>query len=110
MRGGGGQRQLKGQVPLGFAVLKAGTGRDGDEVAAELVAMVRDQIGPVAKLPRGPGGGGPAQDPVGQDVARHDQQDGQRRAVESARHDRGRGRDRRLRRAPDRDGPPPAPA
>jgi propionyl-CoA synthetase len=39
---------LKGQVPLGFAVLKAGAGRDGDEVAAELVLMVRDQIGPVA--------------------------------------------------------------
>ncbi len=39
---------LKGQVPLGFAVLKAGAGRDGDEVAAELVSMVRDQIGPVA--------------------------------------------------------------
>ncbi len=41
---------LKGQVPIGFAVLKAGTGRDGDEVAAELVAMVRDQIGPVASF------------------------------------------------------------
>ena len=41
---------LKGQVPIGFAVLKAGTGRDGAEVAAELVAMVRDQIGPVASF------------------------------------------------------------
>ncbi len=41
---------IKGQVPIGFAVLKAGTGRDGDEVAVELVAMVRDQIGPIASF------------------------------------------------------------
>lgn len=37
---------LKGQVPRGFVVLKAGADPDG--VAAELVAAVRDQIGPVA--------------------------------------------------------------
>ena len=41
---------LKGQVPIGFAVLKAGAGRDAGEVAVELVAMVRDQIGPVASF------------------------------------------------------------
>jgi propionyl-CoA synthetase len=39
---------LKGQVPLGFVVLKAGADRDASEVQAELVRMVRDQIGPVA--------------------------------------------------------------
>jgi propionyl-CoA synthetase len=37
---------LKGQVPRGFVVLKAGADPEG--VAAELVAAVRDQIGPVA--------------------------------------------------------------
>jgi propionyl-CoA synthetase len=37
---------LKGQVPVGFVVLKAGA--DAPELAAELVRMVRDQIGPVA--------------------------------------------------------------
>jgi propionyl-CoA synthetase len=39
---------LKGQVPLGFVVLKAGADRDASEVQAELMRMVRDQIGPVA--------------------------------------------------------------
>ncbi|PUB32259.1 propionyl-CoA synthetase [Promicromonospora sp. AC04] len=37
---------LKGQVPRGLVVLKAGADPEG--VAAELVAAVRDQIGPVA--------------------------------------------------------------
>jgi propionyl-CoA synthetase len=39
---------LKGQVPIGLAVLKAGVERDRTEIAAELVIRVRDQIGPVA--------------------------------------------------------------
>ncbi len=39
---------LKGQVPLGLVVLKAGAGRDAAEVARELVALVRARIGPVA--------------------------------------------------------------
>jgi len=39
---------LKGQVPLGLVVLKAGANRDTAEVARELVALVRDRIGPVA--------------------------------------------------------------
>ncbi len=39
---------LKGQVPLGLVVLKAGVDRGEDEIAAELVAMVRERIGPVA--------------------------------------------------------------
>ena len=40
--------QLKGQVPLGFLVLKSGVSRSGEEIVAEVVKMVRDQIGPVA--------------------------------------------------------------
>jgi len=39
---------LKGQVPLGFLVLKAGALSAGGEVEREVVAMVRDRIGPVA--------------------------------------------------------------
>ncbi len=39
---------LKGQVPLGFFVLKDGVTKDPDEIAKELVQMVRDQIGAVA--------------------------------------------------------------
>jgi propionyl-CoA synthetase len=41
---------LKGQVPRGFAVLKSGADVAADAVQAELVAMVREQIGPVAAL------------------------------------------------------------
>jgi len=39
---------LKGQLPLGFVCLNTGTNRNPDEIARECVAMVRDQIGPVA--------------------------------------------------------------
>ena len=41
---------LKGQVPIGLAVLKAGVERGRPEIAAELVARVRDEIGPVASF------------------------------------------------------------
>ncbi|RSN87504.1 propionyl-CoA synthetase, partial [Streptomyces sp. WAC 05379] len=41
---------LKGQVPRGFVVLKAGTDRDPKEVEAELVQLVRERIGAVASL------------------------------------------------------------
>lgn len=40
--------RLKGQVPVGFVVLKLGVDRPEAEIVAELVAMVRDRIGPVA--------------------------------------------------------------
>jgi propionyl-CoA synthetase len=43
---------LKGQVPRGLVVLKAGVGRDPEEVAAELVQRVRDEIGALASLKR----------------------------------------------------------
>ncbi len=39
---------LKGQVPRGLVVLKAGTQDDPDQIAAQLVKKVRDEIGPVA--------------------------------------------------------------
>jgi propionyl-CoA synthetase len=38
----------KGQVPAGFVVLNSGCDRDVHEVRAELIAMVRERIGPVA--------------------------------------------------------------
>jgi len=41
---------MKGQVPRGFVVLKAGVARDHDDIAGELVQRVRDQIGAVAAL------------------------------------------------------------
>jgi propionyl-CoA synthetase len=44
--------EFKGQVPRGFVVLKAGVSDEPDAVSAELVQLVRDQIGPVAALRR----------------------------------------------------------
>jgi propionyl-CoA synthetase len=39
---------LKGQMPLGFLCLNAGTNRPPEEICAESVKLVRDKIGPVA--------------------------------------------------------------
>ena len=42
--------ELKGQVPFGLLVLKSGVTRDSKTIAAEVVQMVRDNIGPVASF------------------------------------------------------------
>ena len=39
---------LKGQLPLGFICTNTGTDRSNDDIIAECVSLVRDQIGPVA--------------------------------------------------------------
>lgn len=39
---------LKGQCPCGFVVLKAGVTRDPADIEREIVALVRERIGPVA--------------------------------------------------------------
>jgi len=39
---------LKGEVPCGFVVLKAGVNRQPEEIEKEIVALVREKIGPVA--------------------------------------------------------------
>jgi len=41
---------LKGQVPLGLVVLKAGAKPDREKLAAQMVSLVRDRIGPVASF------------------------------------------------------------
>ncbi len=43
---------LKGQVPLGLLVLKAGVARPAEEIEREAVQRVRDRIGPVASFHR----------------------------------------------------------
>ena len=40
--------QLKGQLPMGFLCLTDGVNRPHEEIIAECVKMMRDQIGPVA--------------------------------------------------------------
>jgi propionyl-CoA synthetase len=44
--------ELKGQVPVGFLVLKSGCARPAETVASEVVALVRERIGPVASFKR----------------------------------------------------------
>ena len=44
--------ELKGEVPRGFVVLKAGVTADPDALAGELAAMIRERIGPIAALRR----------------------------------------------------------
>ena len=40
--------ELKGEVPCGFIVLKAGVNRPPTEIEKEIIALVREKIGPVA--------------------------------------------------------------
>ncbi len=42
--------ELKGEIPLGTVVLKAGVIRPHDKIIAELIQMVREKIGPVASF------------------------------------------------------------
>jgi propionyl-CoA synthetase len=44
--------QLKGQLPVGLLVLKAGVARPEEEINEEVVQLVRDRIGPVAAFKR----------------------------------------------------------
>ena len=41
---------MKGQMPRGFVVLKSGVEADADDLRAELVRMVRDEVGAVASF------------------------------------------------------------
>ena len=42
--------ELKGQIPRAFVVLKAGSTIDPMELEADIVHLVREEIGPVAAL------------------------------------------------------------
>lgn len=42
--------EIKGEVPLGLVVLKAGVARPAEEIAAELVQMVRERVGAIASF------------------------------------------------------------
>ena len=39
---------LRGQIPIGLLVLKAGVTRASSEIEKEIVALVREKLGPVA--------------------------------------------------------------
>ena len=40
--------KLKGQLPIGLVVLKAGVEKNHETISSECIKMVRDKIGPVA--------------------------------------------------------------
>jgi propionyl-CoA synthetase len=44
--------ELKGQLPVGLLVLKAGVDRPAEEIVEEVVRLVRERIGPVASFKR----------------------------------------------------------
>jgi propionyl-CoA synthetase len=44
--------ELKGQLPVGLLVLKAGVDRPAEDIVDEAVQLVRDRIGPVASFKR----------------------------------------------------------
>ncbi len=46
----GAKDELKGQTPMGLVVLKSGVNRPHPEIEKELVALVRERIGPVASF------------------------------------------------------------
>jgi propionyl-CoA synthetase len=46
----GAHDELKGELPIGLVVLKAGVEHSHDEIKADLVRMVRERIGPVASF------------------------------------------------------------
>jgi propionyl-CoA synthetase len=41
---------VKGEVPLGFVVLKAGVIKEPDSIRHELIALMRHKIGPIASF------------------------------------------------------------
>ena len=86
---------MKGQLPRGFVVLKAGVEVDHDELARELVQLVRDEIGAVAAFKDVTRGRRPAEDPQRQDPAQDDARDRRRPRRHRAVDDRGPGRSRR---------------
>jgi propionyl-CoA synthetase len=44
----GAKDSLKGQIPVGFLVVNANVDRDPESIVADVVSLVREQIGPVA--------------------------------------------------------------
>lgn len=61
---------LKGEVPCGFVVLKSGVTDNPADIEKQLVARVREQIGPVAAFrPRSPSAAYPRHGPARSCVA-----------------------------------------
>ena len=72
--------EIKGEVPCGFIVLKAGVTRAPTRSKKRFVALVRDKIGPVAAFKLAITVGAAAEDALGKNPARHHQEDRRRRS------------------------------
>ena len=46
----GAHDRVKGEIPVGFVVLKSGRDRPGTELKQELVRLMREKIGPIASF------------------------------------------------------------
>ncbi|MBS3816056.1 MAG: propionyl-CoA synthetase [Candidatus Thermoplasmatota archaeon] len=42
--------ELKGEVPMGFLVLKSGVEQDHEEIKSKVIQIVRDEVGPIASF------------------------------------------------------------
>ncbi len=62
---------VKGEVPLGFVVLKAGINKTQDIIAPELITLVRHKIGPIASFKAVCSCKTIAQNAIGEDSAGH---------------------------------------
>jgi propionyl-CoA synthetase len=86
---------LKGQLPRGFVVLKAGGRHLHRRTARRTGRRGTPRHRPGGRVPRGVGRGGPAEDEVGEDPAQDDAGDRRRPRRAGALHHRGPGRARR---------------
>ena len=89
VRGGGSQRRAQGRGPAGSCGAQGrGCAGHARSWCRELVELVRQRIGPGGVVQDRDSGQAAAQDPLGQDRARHDQEDRRRRAVYHPAHHR----------------------
>ena len=75
---------LKGEVPCGFIVLKAGVNRPPSEIEKEIVALVREKNRPRRGVQARDHGRAAAEDALRQNPARHHQEDRRRRGLDDA--------------------------
>ena len=100
--------EIKGEVPVGFVVTKAGVARSEAEIVRELVERVREQHRSGRRVQDRARRAAPAQDALGQDPARDDEEDRRRPRVGGARDDRRPGHPRRDHRGARHEGLPEA--
>ena len=76
--------EIKGEIPLGLIVLKAGVRRSDGEIVSEVVQMVRERIGAGGFFQGRDCRQAAAQDALGQDSARYHQKDCRRSRLSSS--------------------------